>query len=164
MYVWMIILFIFAVWLSLIIRRQMRYAEQNNRRNQSGTFKHRWLKQKQVQQKTIQVEPNQERIAELAADQLLFDQVAGLLFEQKIDVISRGLAEQIQQRFLNKMPAKCLSQVGDYDLGEWSIYWSYQQQSLEYYVGRYGVFYTHIDRFGREHKREKKLSYQQRAR
>lgn len=160
MYVWMIILFIFAVWLSLIIRRQMRYAERNNRRSQSDTSQRHWLKKKQAQQNTIQVEPNQERIAELAADQLLFDQVAGLLFEQKIDVIARASAEQIQQRFLNKMPAKCLSQVGDYDLGEWSIYWSYQQQSLEYYVGRYGIFYTHIDRFGREHKCEKKLSYQ----
>ena len=138
----------------------MRYAEQNNRRTPSGKFKRHWLEKKQVQEKRIEAELNQERVAEIAAEQLLFDQVAGLLFEQKPDVVSRSFAEQIQQRFLNKMPAKCLSQVGDFDLGEWSIYWSYQQQSLEYYVGRYGIFYTHIDRFGREHKREKKLNYQ----
>lgn len=160
MYVWMIILFIFAVWLSLIIRRQMRYAEQNNRRTQSSKSKRHWLEKKQTQQKRVQTEFDQERAAEIAAEQLLFDQVAGLLFEQKLEVVSRTFAEQIQQRFLNKMPSKCLSQVGDFDLGEWSIYWSYQQQSLEYYVGRYGIFYTHVDRFGREHKREKKFNFQ----
>ncbi|TCM65796.1 hypothetical protein EC844_11433 [Acinetobacter calcoaceticus] len=89
---------------------------------------------------------------ELASNQLLFDQVAQLFFERKILTTDRESAEHIQQLFLNKMPAQCMSQVGEFELGEWSIFWTYKQQSLEYYVAGYGVFYTHVDRFGVEHK------------
>jgi AcrR family transcriptional regulator len=44
-------------------------------------------------------------------------------------------------------------QIRKMDLNEWSIFWSFYDQSLEYYVSRYGMFYTHIDRSGREHKK-----------
>ena len=89
---------------------------------------------------------------ELVANQLRFDQVAKLLFENKICQANLEDAAQIQQQFLGKMPAQCHSQITQFDLGEWSVFWNYQQQSLEYYVGRYGVFYTHVDRFGAEHQ------------
>lgn len=87
-------------------------------------------------------------------DQLLFDEVAKLFFEKAIQIKSINQAEQIQQEFLNKMPMSTQSQCGDFDCGEWSIFWSYDDQSLEYYVGRYGVFYAHVDREGVEHKAE----------
>ena len=68
-------------------------------------------------------------------------------------------AGRIQQEFLNKMPMNTQSQSGSFDFGEWSIFWSYHDQSLEYYVGRYGVFYAHVDRDGVEHKAEFKDRY-----
>lgn len=46
------------------------------------------------------------------------------------------------------------TQIRQMDLGEWSIFWNFYDQSLEYYVGRYGVFYAHVDRFGEEHRHE----------
>ncbi|WP_445115191.1 hypothetical protein [Acinetobacter sp. WZC-1] len=87
-------------------------------------------------------------------DQRRFDDVAQLLFEKAITRKNRTQAEQIQCEFLNKMPAPTQSQIGEFDQGEWSIFWNYKQQSLEYYVSRYGVFYTHVDRHGVEHKTE----------
>ncbi|AOA57419.1 hypothetical protein [Acinetobacter larvae] len=102
----------------------------------------------------VHVDASQQReLQELdhAFNQILFDQVAALLFEQQLHMRIRTQADQIQVYFLNKMPAAALSYIQDKELGEWSIYWSYQQQSLEYYVGRYGVFYVHIDRFNLEH-------------
>ncbi len=87
-------------------------------------------------------------------EQQLFDDVAKLFFEQHIQQQDIEQAEHIQQQFLNKMPSKTDSQIGEFDLGEWCIYWNYRQQSLEYYVGKYGIFYTHVDRHGVEHKAE----------
>ena len=89
---------------------------------------------------------------EVIANQLRFDQVAKLLFENRMSQANFEDATQIQQQFLGKMPAQCHSQIEEFDLGEWSIFWNYKQQSLEYYVGRYGIFYTHVDRFGAEHQ------------
>lgn len=89
---------------------------------------------------------------DVALDQLRFDQVAALLFERKINCARADAAETVQYLILNKMPAQCLSHINQHELGEWSIYWSYKQQSLEYYVARYGVFYSHVDRYGQEHK------------
>ncbi|OTG83801.1 hypothetical protein [Acinetobacter sp. ANC 4648] len=91
-------------------------------------------------------------------EQCCFDAVAQLFFEQKIKRKNIENAEQIQANFLNKMPAPTLSQIGEFDLGEWCIYWTYKDQSLEYYVGRYGVFCTHVDRYGTEHKLESKYA------
>ena len=59
----------------------------------------------------------------------------------------------MQSTLLVKMPAKTQTQIRKMDLNEWSIFWSFYDQSLEYYVSRYGMFYTHIDRSGREHKK-----------
>lgn len=90
-------------------------------------------------------------------DQRLFDEVAQLFFEKAIRVKEIQQAEQIQQEFLSKMPAQTASQIGEFDLGEWCIYWNYHNQSLEYYVGKYGIFYTHVDHLGIEHKEEYKF-------
>ncbi|WP_174493119.1 hypothetical protein [Acinetobacter sp. Marseille-Q1623] len=101
----------------------------------------------------IKVEP----MAYNDEEQVLFDDVAKLFFEQQRHVVCLEQAENIQQQYLNKMPAKTNSQIGEFDLGEWCIYWNYRQQSLEYYVGKYGIFYTHVDRFGIEHRNEMKI-------
>ncbi|WP_111858340.1 hypothetical protein [Acinetobacter sp. CFCC 10889] len=103
------------------------------------------------------VESKIEPIAYSDEEQLLFDDIAKMFFEQRLQSQYIDQAEQIQQQFLNKMPAKTNSQIGEFDLGEWCIYWNYHQQSLEYYVGKYGIFYTHVDRFGVEHQDEVKI-------
>lgn len=87
-------------------------------------------------------------------DVRLFDDVAKLLFEKAYKKSKLDYANQIQYEFLNKMPTQTLSQINHFDLEEWSIYWSYKNQSLEYYASRYGIFYTHVDAKGVEHKRE----------
>lgn len=83
-----------------------------------------------------------------------FDEVSKLFFEKAIKKKELKGAEQIQFEFLNKMPTQTQSQIQQFDLGEWSIFWGYKAQSLEYYVSRYGVFYTHVDALGNEHKLE----------
>lgn len=88
----------------------------------------------------------------------LFDDVAKLLFEKKIIKEEYQNAEKIQADFLNKMPTQTQTEIKQFDLGEWSIYWAYQEQSLEYYVSKYGIFYTHVDAAGIEHKREFRYS------
>ena len=60
----------------------------------------------------------------------------------------------LQASLLRKMPANSTSQIRKMDLGEWSIYWALGGQSLEYYAGKYGVFYAHVDRFGAERRQE----------
>lgn len=91
-------------------------------------------------------------------DQHLFDAAAQLFFEQSIQIKDFHQANQIQHDLLSKMPMNTHSQIGAFDGGEWSVFWSYHDQSLEYYVGRYGVFYAHVDREGIEHKAEFKDS------
>ena len=88
-----------------------------------------------------------------AYEQQLFDDIAALFMERgKWHDIAD--AAQVQTEVFRKMPVSSKTQIRKMDLGEWSIYWTFYDQSLEYYVGRYGVFYTHIDRFGCEHKCE----------
>ena len=87
----------------------------------------------------------------------MFDEVAKLLFEKKIRKRDLQSAKQIQYDFLNKMPMRTRSQLQQFEGNEWSILWEFHNQSLEYYASRYGVFYTHIDAKGREHKSELKL-------
>ena len=87
-------------------------------------------------------------------DQRRFDDVAQLMFEKAMIKKDIACAELIQNEYLNKMPTQAQSQIDSFDLGDWSIYWNYKDQSLEYYVGRYGVFYTHVDRNRVEHKVE----------
>ena len=102
-------------------------------------------------------EKNHEKIVQNQTqqnEQRLFDEVAQFFFAEKINNRVYQNAEQIQHHFLKNMPASTLSQIEKHDLDEWSIYWSFAEQSLEYYVGKYGVFYAHVDRFGVEHKYE----------
>ncbi|MGE8538656.1 MAG: hypothetical protein ACN6NI_05180 [Acinetobacter sp.] len=84
----------------------------------------------------------------------LFDDIAQLFFQRQVLVQNRAQAEQLQQDVLQKMPLQSSTQIRQMDLGEWSIFWNFYDQSLEYYVGRYGVFYAHVDRFGVEHRQE----------
>ena len=87
-------------------------------------------------------------------DQVLFDDAVKQFFEQKIHIRDIQAAEEIQHNLLKKLPAKALTQIRKLDLNEWSIYWNFYDQSLEYYVGKYGVFCSHVDRNGAEHKSE----------
>ncbi|WP_180048766.1 hypothetical protein [Acinetobacter sp. YH12144] len=87
-------------------------------------------------------------------EQQLFDDIAEIFFQQQYKLDSLQVAEQLQEVFLRRMPVNCKTQIRQLDLNEWSIYWSFYNQSLEYYLGRYGEFYTHVDRFGEEHKIE----------
>jgi|SRR5690606_3715362 len=84
----------------------------------------------------------------------LFDDVARLFFQAAIKVTDREQAQQLQQKWLNRMPMQTSTLIRKMDLEEWSIYWNFYDQSLEYYVGRYGIFCTHVDRHGEEHKQE----------
>jgi hypothetical protein len=102
------------------------------------------------------------RINEVEAyEQQLFDDICQIFFEQKNKQRDFDQAVGMQEQILRKMPAKTQTQIRRLDLDEWSIYWAFFDQSLEYYVGRYGVFYTHVDRFGLEHKFEIKEKYSQ---
>ena len=97
--------------------------------------------------------PVREVVEEVAEyEQQLFDDIAEIFLSLKVSSRDPEDAETIQQEVLNKMPAKAHTQIRQLDLGEWSIYWSFYEQSLEYFVGKYGVFITHVDRFGQEHK------------
>ena len=87
-------------------------------------------------------------------DQVLFDDAVQLFFEENIHTRDLDAAEDIQRNLLKKLPAKALTQIRKLDLNEWSIYWNFYDQSLEYYVGKYGVFCSHVDRYGEEHKSE----------
>ncbi|MDN5511616.1 hypothetical protein [Acinetobacter sp.] len=87
-------------------------------------------------------------------EQQLFDDVCQIFFERHLTERNLSQAIVVQEGILKKLPAKAQTRIRKLDLGEWSIYWTFYDQSLEYYVGRYGVFYTHIDRFGCEHKCE----------
>lgn len=87
-------------------------------------------------------------------DVKLFDDVAKLFFEKQIQKQELNSAQQIQAEFLNKMPTQTQTQIKEFDLNEWCVFWSYKHQSLEYYAGRYGIFYTHVDAKGVEHKQE----------
>ena len=89
-------------------------------------------------------------------DQVLFDDAVQLFFEENIHTRDLDAAEDIQRNLLKKLPAKALTQIRKLDLNEWSIYWNFYDQSLEYYVGKYGVFCSHVDRYGEEHKSEYK--------
>lgn len=88
-----------------------------------------------------------------AYEQQLFDDIAALFIEdgQLYDIAD---AEFVQAAVFRKMPVCSKTQIRKMDLDEWSIYWAFYDQSLEYYVGKYGVFYAHVDRFGEEHKHD----------
>lgn len=80
----------------------------------------------------------------------LFDDIAQHFLQQKLRIRDIVHATSIQSEWLNKMPMHTRTEIRHMDLNEWSIIWQFYEQSLEYYVGRYGVFYTHVDRDGIE--------------
>lgn len=96
----------------------------------------------------------QDSVAEVDAyEQQLFDDIAEIFMSEAVthDIAD---AEQVQAQVFRKMPVSSKTQIRKMDLEEWSIYWTFYDQSLEYYVGKYGIFYAHVDRFGIEHKHE----------
>ncbi|KGT48327.1 MULTISPECIES: hypothetical protein [Acinetobacter] len=124
-----------------------------------------WHKKFKSQQDAFeQANPEQRQPREILVDAYelqLFDDVAQLFFKAPVQLMDRQQAEQLQQKWLSKMPMQTNTLIRKMDLGEWSIYWNFYDQSLEYYVGRYGIFYTHVDRHGQEHKREYRLDVKQ---
>lgn len=113
----------------------------------------------QVEQSTVLDEQHALAKPVTDEDQRLFDAAAQLFFEQALQTKDFSQAGHIQHDVLSKMPMNTQSQIGSFDFGEWSVFWSYHEQSLEYYVGRYGVFYAHVDHQGVEHKAEFKDRY-----
>lgn len=109
-------------------------------------------------QKSVKLEPSVMLEQVSSEDIKLFDDVAKLFFEKQIRKQKLDDAQHIQAEFLNKMPTQTQTQIKQFDLGEWSVFWSYRQQSLEYYAGRYGIFYTHVDANGVEHKQQHMFS------
>lgn len=85
-------------------------------------------------------------------EQQLFDDAASLFMKTDHQPIHSTDAESIEAELLKKMPAKTQAYIRQMDLGEWSIFWIFFEQSFECYVGQYGIFYTHVDRFGQEHR------------
>jgi len=129
----------------------------------------RYVKSKRVE-KEVQISSStedsesdsQETLHVVDAYELeLFDDVAQLFFQHQVQIQDRNGAEQLQQELLRKMPMHTGTQIRQMDLGEWSIFWNFYDQSLEYYVGRYGIFYAHVDRFGEEHRQEIRTDIQQ---
>ena len=98
-------------------------------------------------------EPAHERLLLIEEyEQQLFDDAASLFIKEPHPSIQSTEAEQLEAELLKKMPAKTQAYIRQMDLGEWSIFWIFFEQSLECYVGQYGIFYTHVDRFGQEHR------------
>ena len=112
-----------------------------------------------AQTERIETKETESKVIEIEYyDQVLFDDAVQLFFEQNIHIRDIQAAEEIQHNLLKKLPAKALTQIRKLDLNEWSIYWNFYDQSLEYYVGKYGVFCSHVDRNGAEHKSEFKMT------
>lgn len=145
MIIFLLMIFLYALW---------KYVLQNKFQGFQGSSSFDLIKLlKPVPKAVSEVRiPMSEIVNE--DDVRLFDDVAKLLFEKAYQKSKLNYANQIQSEFLNKMPTQARSQINHFDLEEWSIYWSYKNQSLEYYASRYGIFYTHVDANGVEHKRE----------
>lgn len=88
-----------------------------------------------------------------AYEQQLFDNIAELFMQEGLRYEIEQ-AKSVQDKVFRKMPVCSKTQIRQLDLEEWSIYWTFYDQSLEYYAGKYGVFFAHVDRFGIEHKHE----------
>jgi hypothetical protein len=142
---------LWKVWFKIHIHRHF---QQNRKQQQEDVNKPRATSIGEI---PLLAEARIEEVEEY--EQQLFDDVCQIFFEQKLTERNLTQAISVQEDVLRKMPAKTQTQIRQLDLNEWSIYWTFYDQSLEYYVGRYGVFYTHVDRFGCEHKFEIKNAY-----
>lgn len=123
----------------------------------ANIYRKKWQQRKLKKPAAIRVkkpEEVQDRIILVEEyEQQLFDDAATLfMHEPRSNPIRLEDANVLQAELLKKMPAKTLTQIRQLDLAEWSIYWTFFEQSLECYIGRYGVFYTHVDRWGKEHQ------------
>lgn len=85
-------------------------------------------------------------------EQQLFDDISEIFIAHKIKNRDKDKASQLQEEVLRRMPLKTKTTIRQCELDEWAVYWGFYDQSLEYYVGKYGVFITHVDRDGNEHK------------
>lgn len=142
------ILFVFCFWHFFLNNRMIglkSIRKFNLIKNIKFEKEYSSLEQRQWKAKT---ELNSEDVQH---DIQLFDQIANLMFEKELKNQEFEYADQIQYEFLNKMPTQARSEIQQFSLGDWSIFWTYKAQSLEYYVSKYGVFYTHVDRNGVEH-------------
>lgn len=147
-----LVLILYAMWfIGMKIYRTQRYVKSK-----------RVEKEVQISSSTEDSESDsQETLHVVDAYELeLFDDVAQLFFQHQVQIQDRNEAEQLQQELLRKMPMHTGTQIRQMDLGEWSIFWNFYDQSLEYYVGRYGIFYAHVDRFGEEHRQEIRTNVQ----
>lgn len=70
----------------------------------------------------------------------LFDDVAQLFFQHQVQIQDRNEAEQLQQELLRKMPMHTGTQIRQMDLGEWSIFWNFYDQSLNIMSAVMGYF------------------------
>lgn len=142
----LVVISIYCIWKYIIqSQHKLNFAVDQNRFDLSRLFKI-FESEKNYERPLFQNIVNMEDVRR-------FDDVSKLLFEKGVFKKDLKAATQIQFEFLNKMPTQTQSQIREFDLGEWSIFWNYKSQSLEYYVSRYGVFYTHVDGAGVEHKR-----------
>lgn len=124
---------------------QQKQNQQGKRLNRHAVTSVKKITEPEISARVIEIEEYEQQ---------LFDDICQIFFERQL--VERNLiqAVMLQEEVFRRMPAKTHTQVRKMDLGEWSIYWGFYDQSLEYYVGRYGIFYTHVDRFGYEHKVE----------
>ena len=88
----------------------------------------------------------------LLEQQILFDDVARLFMQQCIEQRDSRVVFAMRDDLLSKLPEKTCHEVRRLALEEWSIYLIFGSQSYEYYIGHYGIFQLHVDRFGEEHK------------
>lgn len=87
-----------------------------------------------------------------SAKQLQFDQVAQAFMQQCLDTRDRQCVFAMRDDLMSKLPATAHYELRQLSLAEWSLYFSFEQQSYEYYIGACGIFQLHVDRFGEEHK------------
>lgn len=87
-------------------------------------------------------------------DEQVFDAIARHFFNHQKPTRDYAVALALQAEVLSRMPKGAHTEVRQFDLGEWSIYWNFNHLSLEFYVGQYGIFYAHVDQYGQEHRIE----------
>lgn len=86
------------------------------------------------------------------AQQQQFDSVVQRFMQQCLTYRDARDVFAMRDDLMAKLPECTVHEVRRLDLGEWSLYFSVQAQSYEYYIGRYGIFQLHVDRLGEEHK------------
>lgn len=140
----LIFICVYALWM---VMKKVQKKQRAVQRSSSYLINNQHVAQADVQKNELKdfIDPDQKR---------LFDNMAQLFLQQHYCLTEIQQGQVLQQEWLSKMPLQTVTEVRQLDLGEWSIVWSLAQQSLEYYVGTYGWFYTHVDLNGVEHRNE----------